>query len=602
MAGTKRHTIGMGIEEMKNGKLIFRIVKAVLKAAPVAAVTDVSCSLGFALCTAFGTAVLAGLFLQAQRLAGGMESDSIAWLAALYLGILALRKGLNVVSDITGNVGVEETCRYVFRRKLHRKAASVPYIDFEDAAIHDRLLRARNCVENMVITDIFHNLLIVGECVFSVASLLGVMMSLCAWYLPLLLLTVLPYLVSRLKAGKEFYQLRWFQASHVRKRDYLYSIFSSPRSQRELRVFGFGGYVREKWKREHDLVAEENISFRKKDSRRLMYCEGMIALGYVLSILLSVVLVFRGQIAIGVFGAGIFAFQEVQQSTQAFFSLLGYAFGQILEADDYFGFLDLEEEQERTERLQDFSGQIIMKDVRFTYPNGGKPALQVEGLTIKAGEKVVVVGENGSGKSTLVKLLLGLYEPESGQIRYDGKEITKIRKDDFLGLVSAVSQDFVSYHLPVRDFMGIHCPESTVSDHRIESLLRKVGLAQLSDPEEYGRWLGREFGGRELSGGQWQRLAIAGAMAKPCQLLFLDEPTSALDPVTEHDILRLFLEMAEGKTAVIISHRVGLCALAHKVVYMKEGKVKAVGSHQELMESCGEYRTFYQEQAKWYAA
>lgn len=421
MAGTKRHTIGMGIEEMKNGKLIFRIVKAVLKAAPVAAVTDVSCSLGFALCTAFGTAVLAGLFLQAQRLAGGMESDSIAWLAALYLGILALRKGLNVVSDITGNVGVEETCRYVFRRKLHRKAASVPYIDFEDAAIHDRLLRARNCVENMVITDIFHNLLIVGECVFSVAGLMGVMMSLCAWYLPLLLLTVLPYLVSRLKAGKEFYQLRWFQASHVRKRDYLYSIFSSPRSQRELRVFGFGGYVREKWKREHDLVAEENISFRKKDSRRLMYCEGMIALGYVLSILLSVVLVFRGQIAIGVFGAGIFAFQEVQQSTQAFFSLLGYAFGQILEADDYFGFLDLEEEQERTERLQDFSGQIIMKDVRFTYPNGGKPALQVEGLTIKAGEKVVVVGENGSGKSTLVKLLLGLYEPESGQIRYDGK-------------------------------------------------------------------------------------------------------------------------------------------------------------------------------------
>ena len=587
---------------MKSGKVIVRIVQAVLKAAPVAAAIGILCSLGFALCTAFGTALLAGLFLQAGRLAEGLGSDSILTLSALYLGILVLRRILNVVSDISGNVGVEENCRYRFRRELHKKAASVPYIDFEDAKIHDRLQRARECVENLVITDIFHNLLTVGECVFSVAGLVAVMAGYSVWYLPILFLTVLPYLVSRVKAGKEFYELRWFQAAHVRKRDYLYSIFSSPVSQREMRVFGFGAYVKGKWKREHDLVAEENISFRKKDSRRLMYCEGMITLGYVLSILLSVVLVLRGQIAVGVFGAGIFAFQEVQQNTKAFFSLLGYAFGEVLEAGNYFDFLDLEEDGAKKERLQAFSEQITVEDVSFTYPNGQKPALEVEELTIKAGERVVVVGENGSGKSTFVKLLLGLYEPERGQIKYDGRPVTQIRKDDLSKQVSAVSQNFVSYHLPIRDFFRIHCPESEIEDRMAEKLLRKVGLEELCIPEEYDKWLGREFGGKELSGGQWQRLAIAGAMAKPCGLLFLDEPTSALDPVTEHDILRLFLEMSSGKTVVIISHRVGLCTLADKVVYMKAGRVEAVGSHQELMESCGDYRMFYLEQAKWYTS
>ena len=442
--------------------------------------------------------------------------------------------------------------------------------------------------------------MIVGECIISTTGLLVVMMNYSFWYLPILLLTVLPYLLGRIKAGKEFYELRWFQASRTRKRDYLYSVFSSYLSQRELRVFNFGEYIMKKWKKEHDQVAEENISFRKKDSKRLMYCEGVITAGYVLSIMLSVILVFQREIAIGVFGAGIFAFQDVQQSTKSFFSLLGYAFNEVLDANNYFDFLAQEEESEGKEGIEALTEEIEVKNVSFTYPNTGKPALEVKDLTIKAGERVVIVGENGSGKTTLSKLLLGLYRPEKGEILYDGKSVTKLRKRDLAKLVSAVSQNFVSYHFSIRDTIGIHCPEEEISDSEIEILLKKVGLEKLFDRKEYDAWLGREFDGKELSGGQWQRLAISGAMAKTYQVLFLDEPTSALDPVTEYDILRLFLEMSRGKTAIIISHRVGLCALVDKVVYIKAGKIIAAGSHQELIKSCSEYSDFYNEQAKWY--
>ena len=168
-------------------------------------------------------------------------------------------------------------------------------------------------------------------------------------------------------------------------------------------------------------------------------------------------------------------------------------------------------------------------------------------------------------------------------------------------MISAVSQSFVTYHLPIRDNMAIHCTDESIGDGELEVILQKVGLQDFSDPKEYDKWLGREFGGKELSGGQWQRLAIAGAMAKPHQILFLDEPTSALDPTSEYDILHMFWEMSEEKTAIVISHRVGLCSLADKVVFMKEGKVMAVGPHQELIKTCDEYAVLYNEQAKWYA-
>ena len=522
----------------------------------------------------------------------------ITFFALCYLVIQIARKVFNLIQDVCWNVGVEEKCKYHFQMRLSEKSALLPYIAFEDEQKHDSIVRARSSVDSMSVTQAYTNLLAVLECIITVIGLLITMSTYSFWYLPIMLLSVIPFLISRLKAGKEFYTLRWFQARHIRKRNYFYSLFTSPIFQKEQRIFGFGENIKHRWEEQRRSVAEETISFRTKDSNRLAWCETLITFGYIASILLSFFLVLNGDIALGVFGAGIYAFRTAQGSTISLFALYGILNENLMEAGDYFEFLDLEEEPERTGSISNLSKGISVNDVKFSYPNTCTNALNIDHLTINAGERVVVVGENGSGKSTLVKLLTGLYTPDTGEILYDGFNINSISRDSLSQLIGAVSQDFVSYHLSIRDNVSIRSPEASENDKRIHEALIQAGLTL---PPNYDQWLGREFGGPEFSGGQWQRLAIASVLCKPHQIIFLDEPTSALDPNAEYDILKFFMELSDGKTAVIISHRVGLCRLADKVVFLKDGQVKGVGLHQQLLQNCGDYSSFYVEQAKWHA-
>lgn len=581
---------------MKHKNLIASVFRAIFRCAPVSALVCALCSLIYALCATYSTKFMA-LMLEAAETLCEDALPQITLFALCYLLIQIVRKIFNLIQDVCWNVGVEEKCKYHFQMRLSEKSALLPYIAFEDEQQYDSIVRARNSVDSMAITQAYTNLLAVLECAITVIGLLVTMAAYSIWYLPIMLLSVIPFLISRLKAGKEFYTLRWFQARHIRKRNYFYSLFTSPVFQKEQRIFGFGENIKHRWEEQRKLVAEETISFRTKDSNRLAWCETLITSGYIASILLSFFLVINGDIALGVFGAGIYAFRTAQGSTRSLFALYGILNENLMEAGNYFEFLDLEEEPERSCSISHLSKGISVNNVKFSYPNTCTPALDIDYLTIASGERVVVVGENGSGKSTLVKLLTGLYAPDAGEILYDGINVNSISRDSLSQLIGAVSQDFVSYHLSIRDNVGIRSPVASESDERIREALVQTGLEPSLD---YDRWLGREFGGVEFSGGQWQRLAIASVLCKPHQVVFLDEPTSALDPNAEFDILNYFMELSDGKTAIIVSHRVGLCRLADKVIFLKDGQVKGVGSHQYLLQSCEEYSGFYTEQAKWH--
>lgn len=577
-------------------KTAAKVFKIIFRYAPISAAVCTLCSLGYALCAAFSVRLMAELLVEAETLCENTLSH-VLLLAACYLMVQIVRHVFNLVQDVCWNVGVEERCKHQFQMLLSEKAASLPYIDFEDEKKHDRVARARECVDSMAVTQAYTNLLALTESVFTVVGLLWAMMAYSVWYLPVMLLSVAPYLISRIAAGKEFYTLRWFQAPHIRKRKYFYSLFTSPAFQKEQRVFGFGENFRRHWEEQREQTAQETLLFKIKDSGRLAWCEALITVGYIAGILLSLFLVQSGTIAIGVFGAGIYSFRTAQNSTQILFSLHGLLGENLLQAGDLFALLDLEEEAKRDLAISKLFSEIHMKDVSFTYPNTEAPALKIDELTIPAGERVVVVGENGSGKSTLVKLLTGLYAPDTGMAYYDGNDLNMISRNSLSELIGALSQDYVSYHLSIRDNVGIRSPKAVKSDERIRNALTEAGLAP---PRNLDAWLGREFGGEELSGGQWQRLAIAGILCKNCEVIFLDEPTSALDPNAEYDILKHFIDISAHKTAIIVSHRVGLCPLADKIVFMQKGAVRAVGTHQNLLKACAEYQHFYQEQAKWY--
>lgn len=210
------------------------------------------------------------------------------------------------------------------------------------------------------------------------------------------------------------------------------------------------------------------------------------------------------------------------------------------------------------------------------------------------------MGENGSGKTTLSKVIAGIYQPEKGHVLYDGIDACSYSRDSFYRKLSVIQQNFVKYQFTMWENIGISLPSQIHNDQRlmkgaragIEPIVRRVGGLDAQ--------LGREYNGAELSGGEWQKMAIARGLNRDGELIILDEPTSALDPLVEYDILTKFLELTKGKTSVIISRRIGLGRFADRILVMKGGRLVQSGTHEELLASGGEYSRMWHEQAKWY--
>ena len=364
-----------------------------------------------------------------------------------------------------------------------------------------------------------------------------------------------------------------------------------------MRVMGFDGYITDKWRDTRDEVNEELWAVQKKDAISLLLCDGFRIVCYGASVVIVLIFALRGQVSIGVFGAAISAFLGLQNSMQNLLEYIGRFPEQLSYAADYYSFLDTPEEQNGVTEYPGLCESIKLEGISFKYPNSERFALKPLDLTIRKGEKIAVLGENGSGKTTLSKVLLGLYPTDSGQILYDGKPVSDFTKDSFYSGISAIAQDFVSYSLTMRENIAVSDLSLMQNDDAIKSVLDNAGI---DDDIGLDVVMGREFGGEELSGGQWQKIAIARGLFKNSELIVLDEPTSALDPLIETEILTKFIKAAEGKTALIISHRIGLCKLVDRIIVMKDGEITEDGTHDVLLASGGEYARLYDAQAKWY--
>ena len=310
----------------------------------------------------------------------------------------------------------------------------------------------------------------------------------------------------------------------------------------------------------------------------------------------------RGFITVGQFAACISAFGGLQAMTEALISMVADQNGKADFVGDFYDFFDNATETEGDKPFDKFQNEIAARNVCFAYPVNNKEVLHDVSFTIKKGERVVIVGENGSGKTTLSKIIAGVYEPCSGEVAYDGENAKEYERAGFYRQFSVISQDFVRYQLTMRENIGMSTPNQMHNDEKllqsakaadIEQIVRRVGGLDTQ--------LGREFDGVELSSGEWQKISIARGLNKDADIIILDEPTSALDPLVEYDILKKFVDLTEGKTSVIISHRVGLCRFADRIIVMQDGRVAGNGTHEELLGSNAEYKRIWNEQAKWYA-
>lgn len=484
--------------------------------------------------------------------------------------------------------------------ELGEKGTRLSMICYENTETNNMLKRSKNCIEQERFSDLSLSVFNILAEFLKVNGTLLVLAGFHPVLVGISLLSVFPYLIVRLVRGKEFYELKRYQAAGERRRNYLYHLFGDKQAVKELRIFEIEDYIEQKMYAARDNMKQEVWNFKKRDMRSLLICEIFCKSGYLLSIFSTILLLLHQVLDVGMMAAALVAFTSFQTAAKYFLVSLGRIPECAAFVKDYYDFMDMEEAEKGTEKLCSDFDSIKVKQLSFSYPGRKTPAVSNLSFTIKRNEVVAIVGNNGSGKTTLVKLLTGLYQAQKGQIYYGRQNLRSLDPEEFYKQISFVSQDFIKYELTVRENIGIGDWKQMENTDKIYMLLHQVGLETFISQASVNQLLGNEFGGRELSVGQWQKLAIARGMMKDSSVIFLDEPTAALDPLMETKVLKMFLKIAREKTAIIVSHRIGICKEVDKIIVMKEGKIAEIGNHEKLLAEKGEYYRLYTMQQKWY--
>lgn len=584
--------------------LLMRTLKDVMRIAPKEAVLRCAIDLGNSVSAGLNTYLLAKFI---TALSSYSEAKHEMYNIIFYLICITALFIINSIASgiaVNSRIKAESTIMYKLNIELSEKCYKIPLIRYEDANFQNSLNRARKCVQETYLSEISLSVLNIASEIFRVASIMIVLASFNILLVPISVMSILPFLFMRIIRGKKFYDMRWFQAKKEMQKNYLYGLFNNKNSMKEIRVFGIGDYLQKKWETVKNELNEETWAFKKKDIISFTGCDILKISGYIGSITFVLYLVLTGYITVGMMSAAIIAFSEFQSETRYFFINIGRIPQEVAFTNDFYSFMEQTEEAYGNEPFNSNNNgitDITANNVSFTYPNTTKPALNNLSIQIRKGETAVILGENGSGKTTLAMLLLGLYKCDDGEILYGSQNINDIDLNSLFDNISVVSQQFNKYSLTLRENIAVGDISRIGDDEQMVQILHKLKLDTLLSEKGLDNMMGTEFGGKELSTGQWQKIAIARSLFKNCAITILDEPTAALDPLIESEILKEFISLSKDKTAVIISHRVGLCRDADKIIVMKDGNAVECGTHQELIKNNGEYNRLYSAQSKWYS-
>lgn len=486
---------------------------------------------------------------------------------------------------------------------LNEKAARIDPIVYEDNRCLDQINKAYVGME-AVGTVVFTTLSIVLSNMAYFVFMGCYFFSIKPMLLLVFALSFLPSIVGSFIRRNMFAKMEHLSAPHRRKYEYFEKCLCSREYAKETRLWRGESYFKRLYGKSLDKYTDLQWKTTKRSELIMIALRFMLLSGYVGTIIMLFYYLFQGEIGVGAFAA---VFSSLDQMFDTMDGVFNYQIGAITRnfgaAQNYYTFLNLRE-REGTDPGAVERGNIELNGVSFTYPNSSKPALEDINLTVRKGETIAIVGVNGSGKSTLTRLLSGLYLPDKGRMLVDGRDASEIAPSRLYRGVSAVFQRYQSYKMSVDENVRISETGKTAAN---EAVVRDV-LEKADFPLDNGKlteglntMLGKDFGGIDLSGGQWQRLAIARGLYRDHELIILDEPTAAIDPLEEADIYRKFAEISRDKTAFIVTHRLGSAQIADRIIVMDSGRIEDMGTHEELMQREGKYREMYHAQAKWYA-
>ncbi|HWT92007.1 MAG TPA: ABC transporter ATP-binding protein [Solirubrobacteraceae bacterium] len=483
---------------------------------------------------------------------------------------------------------------------------------YEDAAFHDHLERARNAALYRPV-EIVEGL---TSLVSSVLTSLGIAIALLTLepiLVPLILVAGLPVLLASLWNSRRSYQFEYSMTVHAREHMHLMEVLTGPEYAKELRIFSTLPFLR----RRYDALTDERIRRLTEFLRGRLFVSiaGNVATGLGTAIALGSLLWLLVSDRTDVATAATAALALQLLGTRLL--VINASVGRIVESglflDDFRGFLAIEDRFEAPAAApapgtpevpaEPFTG-VHVEHLSFTYPQTGRQVLDDVSLELNPGEIVALVGANGSGKTTLVKLLCKLYaEQDAGRIVLNGRDVREVDHRTLRARMTVLFQDFLRYELTVGDNIVLGRPEASDDRERMVEAARRAGAHDFIErlPNGYETRLGRRFhGGLELSGGQWQRLALARAFFRGGDVLIMDEPTAALDPRAEHDFFQQVSELAADRAVLLISHRFSSVRMADRIYVMQDGRIIEHGTHQELMGLSGVYAELYDLQATAY--
>ena len=523
------------------------------------------------------------------------------WLVVLQFGLASLGTVLVRLIDFCENVLADKYTRYI-STQIMTHAASLDLATYEDYNFHDKLDRAR--VQG---TDRIGMIQASGRLVQEVimtASLAASILFFSPWILFALIVCIVPAFLGETHFAFLGYSLSFNQTTARRQMEYLRVLGGSKESAKELKLFGLSKYLVGRYTDLSDELHRQMVALQK---RKLLLGTLLAVLGTVGYYGTYTYVVYETVIGVLTLGTLTFlagAIAGASTNIQAVFTTFSSIADQALFLTDLLEFFSVKPKiivkPDALPVPRPICKGFEFKGVSFCYPGNPRPVLSDLNFRLEPSERIALVGENGQGKTTIVKLLARLYDVSSGQILLDGVDLREYEIEDLWREIGIIFQDFMRYEMTAAENIAIGRIEEVNNEFRIRSAARK----SLADhvihqlPRRYDQVLGSRFEGSiELSGGQWQKIALGRAYIRDAQLLILDEPTASLDARSEHEVFQRFAELTANKMSLLISHRFSTVRMADRILVLESGKIAEQGSHLELMRSAGRYAEMFELQA-----
>ena len=534
------------------------------------------------------------------QVAGGGRPDELVRTILVVGAVIVLRELLELLADplsvYFGGKGAS-----ALTAALNEKAARLEIVEFETVAAHERLELAKQGVDAAVYMLLFF-LFPVNQLIFFVMAA-GYLFSLSPLLALVIPLMFAPRIASHLIHGSRHYRLERKTVPRLREFQYLERCLVDREYFKETRVLGAGAHL---LKRYRAAIGRYGEARWREDFRLGVIDLGLnvlVLLGYGGSFLLAALLLAGGSIGVGGFAVVIYAVSRLMMMTRAVMSMFGTSHRSSVTASHLLEFLRLDEGRPPGgDAGVATAGSLIAREVAFAYPGSDADAVGGVDLEVGRGTTLALVGANGVGKTTLAKLLLGLYVPTAGQVTRGGVDTRETSRAAIRGATSAVFQNYQRYQMSLRDNVVLADPGAAGDEARLLRALREGGVPEelWHGSEGLDVMLSREFGTRDLSLGQWQRLAIARGLFREHDTILLDEPTASIDPLEEQAVYERFMKIAAGRTAIIVTHRLASARLADRILVLDGGRIVEDGTHEQLLARHGLYHRMFTAQAAWY--